>query len=82
MTASSPLTGGVAVDAPAVLGDPAEPGTATRTLRLGTRRSALATTQSSWVAEQLQGFVDAHPEFETPVERLATWLARLDDPED
>ncbi|MDO9456088.1 DUF6104 family protein [Nocardioides sp.] len=36
----------------------------------------------AWVAEQLQGFVDAHPEFETPVERFATWLARLDDPED
>ena len=36
----------------------------------------------AWVAEQLQAFVDQHPEFETPVERLATWLARLDDPED
>ena len=28
--------------------------TSTRTLRLGTRRSALATTQSDWVAEQLR----------------------------
>lgn len=36
----------------------------------------------SWVAERLQEFVDVHPEFETPVERFATWLARLDDPED
>lgn len=36
----------------------------------------------AWLAEQLQAFVDIHPEFETPVERLATWLARLDDPED
>ena len=36
----------------------------------------------SWLAEQLQAFVDVHPEFETAVERLATWLARLDDPED
>jgi hypothetical protein len=36
----------------------------------------------AWVADQLQAFVDSHPEFETPVERLATWLARLDDPED
>ena len=35
-----------------------------------------------WLADRLQEFVDAHPEFETPVERLATWLARLDDPED
>ena len=34
-----------------------------------------------WLAERLQEFVDLHPEFETPVERLATWLARLDDPE-
>ena len=36
----------------------------------------------AWVADQLQTFVDQHPEFETPIERLATWLARLDDPED
>jgi hypothetical protein len=34
------------------------------------------------VSERLQEFVDLHPEFETPVERLATWLARLDDDED
>ena len=32
-----------------------------------------------WLADQLRTFVDLHPEFETPVERLATWLARLDD---
>ena len=32
-----------------------------------------------WLAEQLRIFVDLNPEFETPVERLATWLARLDD---
>ena len=35
-----------------------------------------------WVAERLRDFVDLHPEFETPVERFATWLARLDDPDD
>jgi hypothetical protein len=34
-----------------------------------------------WLAERLREFVDLHPEFETPVERLATWLARLDDDE-
>jgi hypothetical protein len=34
-----------------------------------------------WLAEQLRTFVDLHPEFETPVERLATWLARLDEAE-
>ena len=33
----------------------------------------------SWLADQLRTFVDLHPEFETAVERLATWLARLDD---
>ena len=36
----------------------------------------------AWVAARLQEFVDLNPEFEIPVERLATWLARLDDPED
>jgi hypothetical protein len=35
-----------------------------------------------WVSERLQEFVDLNPEFETPVERLATWLARLDDEDD
>jgi Family of unknown function (DUF6104) len=35
-----------------------------------------------WLAEQLRTFVDVHPEFETPIERLATWLARLDEDED
>ena len=36
----------------------------------------------SWLAENLRTFVDLHPEFETPVERLATYLARLDDDEE
>lgn len=36
----------------------------------------------AWLADQLQAFVDIHPEHENAVERLATWLARLDDPED
>jgi hypothetical protein len=35
-----------------------------------------------WLSERLRTFVDLNPEFETPVERLATWLARLDDEED
>ena len=35
-----------------------------------------------WLAQQLRTFVDLNPEFETPIERLATWLARLDDDED
>jgi hypothetical protein len=36
----------------------------------------------AWLAARLRDFVDVNPEFETPVERLATWLARLDDDED
>ncbi|GMA38684.1 hypothetical protein GCM10025883_07290 [Mobilicoccus caccae] len=35
-----------------------------------------------WLAEQFRTFVDLNPEFEIPIERLATWLARLDDDED
>lgn len=35
-----------------------------------------------WLAEQFRVFVDLFPDFEVPVERLATWLARLDDDED
>ncbi|HEX8631865.1 MAG TPA: DUF6104 family protein [Catenuloplanes sp.] len=35
-----------------------------------------------WLATRLRDFVDLNPEFETPVERFATWLARLDDPDD
>ena len=33
----------------------------------------------SWLAERLRDFVDLNPEFETPVDRLASWLARLDE---
>ena len=33
----------------------------------------------AWLAERFVEFVDLNPEFEVPVERLATWLARLDD---
>ncbi len=33
----------------------------------------------AWLADRFQEFVDLHPDFEVPVERLATWLARLDD---
>ena len=40
------------------------------------------TVSLAWLAQHLQTFVDLNPEFETPVERLATWLARLDDEED
>jgi hypothetical protein len=33
----------------------------------------------AWLAERLRDFVDLNPEFEAPVDRFATWLARLDD---
>jgi hypothetical protein len=33
----------------------------------------------AWVAERLRDFVDLNPEFETPIERFATWLARDDE---
>lgn len=32
-----------------------------------------------WLSEQLKMFVDLNPDFEIPIERLATWLARLED---
>jgi hypothetical protein len=47
------------------------------TARRGEEQVTLA-----WLAERLKEFVDEHPEFEVPVERVATWLARLDDDED
>ena len=36
----------------------------------------------AWLAARLREFVDLNPEFETPIERLATWLARLDAEDD
>jgi Family of unknown function (DUF6104) len=36
----------------------------------------------AWLADRLREFVDLNPEFEVPVERLATWLARDDDPDE
>ena len=35
----------------------------------------------NWLADRMQEFVNLNPDFEVPVERLATWLARLDDDE-
>ena len=35
-----------------------------------------------WLAERLREFVDLNPGDEAPVDRLASWLARLDDEED
>ena len=36
----------------------------------------------AWVAERMREFVDLNPKFEIPIERFATWLARLDDEDD
>jgi hypothetical protein len=47
---------------------------------LQSRRGEEAVTLD-WLADRLQEFVDLNPELEVPVERLATWLARLDDPD-
>jgi Family of unknown function (DUF6104) len=33
----------------------------------------------AWLAAKMRNFVDANPEFETAVERLATYLARDDE---
>jgi hypothetical protein len=32
-----------------------------------------------WLAERLRNFVDEHPDAESVIDQLATWLARLDD---
>jgi len=36
----------------------------------------------SWLADRLQAFVDANPNFEVAIDRLATWLARSADEDD
>ncbi len=35
-----------------------------------------------WLAERLRDFVDEHPDAESVVDLLASWLARLDDEPD
>jgi hypothetical protein len=44
---------------------------------LGDRRGDEQVSMT-WLAERLRDFVDLNPEFETAVDRLASWLARLD----
>jgi len=46
------------------------------------RRRGEEEVSLDWLAERLREFVDLNPEFEVPTERLATWLARLDDEDD
>jgi hypothetical protein len=47
---------------------------------LADRRGADEVTLG-WLAERMREFVDFTPEAEAPVDRLASWLARLDDDE-
>ena len=35
-----------------------------------------------WLADQLRTFVDSTPSSRRPIDRFATWLARLDDEDD
>ena len=42
-------------------------------------RRGAETVTLEWVGERLRTFVDLNPEFETAVERLATFLARDDE---
>jgi hypothetical protein len=39
------------------------------------------TVTLGWLSDRLRDFVDLNPEFETPIERLATFLARSSDEE-
>ncbi len=48
---------------------------------LADRRGPDAVTLG-WLAERLREFVDLSPEYEAPVDRLASWLARLDEDEE
>ncbi|GGL01392.1 DUF6104 family protein [Mangrovihabitans endophyticus] len=45
------------------------------------RRGAESVTLE-WLGEQLRAFVDLNPDFETPIERFAVFLARGEDDED
>lgn len=42
------------------------------------RRRGTESVTLEWLGERLQVFTDLHPEFESAIDRLATWLARLD----
>ena len=46
------------------------------------QRRGEETVTFAWLADRMRTCVDLFPELETPVERLATWLARDDDLDD
>lgn len=43
------------------------------------RRRGEEVVSLEWLAERLAEFVNLNPEFETAIDRLATWLARSDE---
>jgi hypothetical protein len=45
-------------------------------------RRGSETVSLEWLSERLRVFVDENPQFETAVDRLATWLARDDELDD
>ncbi|MCB0915961.1 MAG: hypothetical protein H6525_11860 [Actinobacteria bacterium] len=45
------------------------------------RRRGDESVTLGWLGEQLRIYVDLHPDDDAAVERIATWLARLDDDE-
>jgi hypothetical protein len=46
------------------------------------RRRGEEEVSFDWLAEKFSEFVNLNPEFENAIDRLATWLARLDDLDD
>ena len=70
------IEAGTAEDGLALAQSEGAPAVALCDIRLGEGKDGL------WLAEQLQVFVDAHPDCEVPIERLAPWRARLDAPDD
>ena len=43
------------------------------------RRRGEEEVSFEWLAERFAEFVNLNPEFENAIDRVATWLARLDD---
>ncbi len=46
------------------------------------RRRGEEEVNFDWLSEKFSEFVNLNPEFENAIDRLATWLARLDDLDD
>ena len=46
------------------------------------RRRGEEQVSLEWLGLRMREFVDLNPDYESAIERLATWLARLDDEDD